>query len=156
MAAVLAAGCDSGNSINEDECIGMSGRYALEAFEFDPEAGRFDPVNLLDTLDTGRTEVLLLNNCDFSFTYAFKNTTQDALITGRYTASSTMVRLDAKSEDAAELSRLYLDRRLLLQRGQGGVLVGDYPKTVRLSDIEDGYEGIPPVDGFIRLRLAKQ
>lgn len=156
IATLLVAGCDSGSPNYAAECLDMAGRYTFETFEFDPDAPKFDSVSLLDRLDTARTEVQLLNSCDFSFVYAFENTAQDALITGRYTASSTMVRLDARSEDATELLKIYLDRRILLQRGEGGVLSGDFRKTIIMSDIEEGYEGVGPADGFIRVRLVRK
>lgn len=149
---LIVVGCDSGDPINQASCADVAGRYAVAAFEFDPDASSIPVVSFLDTLDVSQTELRLTDQCQYVFTYKFKARNTE-LITNDYRVTDSNIRLNVSEGDRAKLSQLYLTGDVVLDRMASRVLESNISTTVNLGDFSSQYEGTT-AHGQMRLRFA--
>lgn len=154
---LLVSACDSGDPSDGADPDDVAGFYAFTEFSFDPDAAALDPINVLDTLDTDHTELLLTSDGEFELTIQFVN---GGLYRadGSFSVTSAAVNLQGNSDDAADFERILLDREFVLRRdlGQPDVLRADISsKRINPSEFSDRYAGLNDVIGTLRIQVER-
>lgn len=146
-------GCGDDNPVrlSPDE---VQGRYDFTEFTFIPDAGALMAANVLDTLVMDRTSLLLLDGGQFALNYQFING-EESLISGDFTVTESAVELNMSSGSDDRQNELLLHSPLRLIRNmESSSLETREVRTKNLSLFSGRYEGIPPVEGELRIKLV--
>lgn len=157
-AAVLAlGGCDSGDPDDNPDPSDVDGTYEFTQYVFEPSGSGFQPIQVLDTLDTEETELRLFADGEFFLIYQFVAGDQ-YLVTGEFDVSTGAVTLSVGDEDQADVERILLSDEFTLRRDPDGsdVLSAEVTKTINPSAFSDRYEGVESMAGTLRIRLDQR
>ena len=155
--AVLVAGCDSNDPVDEPEPADVAGTYAFAEFSFDPDATALSNVNVLDTLVTTDTRLKLFEDGQFSLEYRIEDGPL-SLVSGAFGVDARKVSIRAAERYEDEMSNLLLNRSFSLNRDALSTeLRGDINKSVNLEAYSPSrYSGFTSAPGTLRLRLVLQ
>ena len=155
---LVLTGCDSGDPSGGADFDEVAGFYRFTEYTFDPDAQAIPPINVLDTLNTDQTELLLTSDGEFQLTIRFVN---GGLYRadGTYSVSSAAVNVRGNSDDAADFERVLLDREFTLRRdpAQDDILRADISsKRINPSAFSDRYAGVQEMIGTLRIQAQRR
>lgn len=156
-ALLLVGGCDSGDPDDDADPRDVAGIYRFTEYSFNPSGTGFQPIDVLDTLNTATTELRLASDGDFQMLVQFVG--GDLFLAhGTFSVTTRAVNLNGSDDDEDDFERLLLDQEFTLRRDpdQPEVLSADIPKTINPSAFSDRYEGVPSMSGTLRLRLVRE
>lgn len=148
-----ACGDDDEDDINPDVLVGT---YAFETFTFDPPGTEISTANVLDTLVASATSLSFFQDEDFLLRYQYEGEDIVDVVAGDFDTGSDNVRLVIGEESARQ--RLLLPEELSLNvLDDGARLEAEIERQqVDLTNFSEiRYEGVPPVDGTLTLRLVR-
>lgn len=154
---LLITACDSGDPTSKNvSTADVVGVYSFTDFSFDPNADLISPINLLDTLDTNETKLLLFEDGNFTLIYRVKGTFTKPL-RGTFTVNEFEVRLTGPASETDELANLLLETVAVLERDPGDRNLLKANLQDRMVDIGlflRGYEDTT-VKGTISIQLHR-
>ena len=154
LAAVLAA-CDS-NDGPDPEPADVAGEYNVTAFTFDPDIQVLDPINVLDTLATGRTRLEILSGGQVFLRYQRQNSPVERLVLGEASVRTEQVRITFEDGTDQDRRRILLPSQVTFDR-EGATLSAETEATVDLEAYSPrfGTDGtFRDVDGTLRITLT--
>jgi hypothetical protein len=150
-ALLMLTACDSSDPVAVDPSE-VQGTYDFTEYTFDPTAGVIPEYDMLDTLTS--INLQLVAGGVFVLQYQFEGASSLVAATGNYTVTEDEVRMVGNESNAAQFEAILLEREFALERTSAEVLTDEQGKTVDLSAFSEVYQGLPPVEGRLLLRLA--
>lgn len=153
----LISGCDSGDPVDRPDPSDVAGRYSFTEFIFRPTSPAVQPINVLDTLNAGRTHLDLSSAGNFILRYEFVGG-GEYFLNGTFTVTERAVRIEGLREHREFYNRVLLAEQFLLRRDETapGILTAEVPLTVNPASFSDRYVGITQLEGELHLRLEEQ
>lgn len=161
---VLGTGCASlfgGEDSNENssadasEVAEVAGTYAIQHYEFVPQATALDPINLLKYVEEESSTLELTQSQDFIFTYQTQDG-EEVKLTGPFNLTSNLVTLEGQEKDEARFNRVLLDRTFSLDRATENTLRFENQTEITPEALGSWYEGMNQVGGTLRLEFARE
>ena len=152
---LLFAACDDDPTINPAD---VAGEFGFTVYRFDLQNGGFAPdANVLDSLNTTRTNLQLFQNNRFFLEYRFKDETSSSLLIGTFTLGENDVLLQFEKGSEAELQQLLLPDEVRFSiRENGNLLIASQRREgIRLDHFDPRY-GTFRYDGILRIEAGLQ
>jgi hypothetical protein len=155
LGAFSLSACDSNDDsgLTVDDIIGT---YTFTQLSFNPTAAAIPDANVLDTLVTAQTSLLLNANGQFLLNYQFVNGAAGNFLAGTYSLNGDDVQLNINdNNEQARRTLLLPDSFTLRVLNQGAQLQADIDRSgINLADFSDRYTGVT-TNGTLIIRARR-
>ncbi len=155
LTMLFASGCASlfNEPVPPEDVSEVTGTYQIRHFEFVPTSSAIEPIDLLEYVQSNRSQLELTQSQDFILTYQTREEEQVKL-TGPFELTADNVQLNGQEKDSERYERIMLDRTLALSRTTPNTLSLEKQTEISPELLSPEYQGLNEVEGTLRLEFV--